>query len=119
MRYCERCDQLKPPRTHHCRLCRVCIHKMDHHCHWVNNCIGYYNHKFFLLFLFYTFLSSFLGSCIIGVSLYYSFTSDTALNYFQLFMLLLTAVESVIFLLYTWDFLYEQIGFVLANQTTI
>ena len=30
--YCECCDQYKPPRTHHCRKCCVCIHRMDHHC---------------------------------------------------------------------------------------
>lgn len=32
LRKCEKCGQLKPPRTHHCSLCRTCILKMDHHC---------------------------------------------------------------------------------------
>ncbi|XP_061642879.1 palmitoyltransferase ZDHHC15B isoform X2 [Phyllopteryx taeniolatus] len=56
IRFCDRCQVLKPDRCHHCSVCETCVLKMDHHCPWVNNCVGFSNYKFFLLFLFYSML---------------------------------------------------------------
>ncbi|XP_050397684.1 palmitoyltransferase ZDHHC16 [Patella vulgata] len=50
---CKKCISPKPPRTHHCSICKTCILKMDHHCPWLNNCVGFYNHRHFFLFCFY------------------------------------------------------------------
>ncbi|XP_076948707.1 putative protein S-acyltransferase 14 [Bidens hawaiensis] len=58
VRYCRKCNSYKPPRCHHCSVCGRCVLKMDHHCVWVVNCVGAQNYKHFLLFLFYTFLTT-------------------------------------------------------------
>lgn len=34
-RWCSKCNAAKPPRAHHCSVCRRCVLKMDHHCPWV------------------------------------------------------------------------------------
>lgn len=56
IRFCDYCQLLKPDRCHHCSVCETCVLKMDHHCPWVNNCVGFSNYKFFLLFLSYSML---------------------------------------------------------------
>ncbi|MEE6486168.1 hypothetical protein FKM82_014532 [Ascaphus truei] len=47
---CRKCIAPKPARTHHCSICSRCVLKMDHHCPWLNNCVGHYNHRYFLSF---------------------------------------------------------------------
>lgn len=36
---CTRCEMMRPPRAHHCRICKKCIKRMDHHCPWINVCL--------------------------------------------------------------------------------
>ncbi|KAF8927947.1 DHHC palmitoyltransferase-domain-containing protein [Dissophora ornata] len=50
---CKRCNLPKPERTHHCSVCKRCVLKYDHHCPWIHNCVGHFNHRFFLMFLTY------------------------------------------------------------------
>lgn len=50
---CFKCESWRPERAHHCKYCNKCVLKMDHHCPWIANCVGYYNQKSFVLFLFY------------------------------------------------------------------
>ena len=48
---CRTCKFEKPARSKHCSVCDVCVLKQDHHCIWINQCVGYYNYKYFLAFL--------------------------------------------------------------------
>ncbi|XP_063058413.1 palmitoyltransferase ZDHHC20-A [Engraulis encrasicolus] len=69
IRYCDHCQVIKPDRCHHCSTCDQCVLKMDHHCPWVNNCVGFSNYKFFVLFLGYSMI-------------YCLFIAATVLQYF-------------------------------------
>ncbi|OLQ09730.1 Palmitoyltransferase ZDHHC15 [Symbiodinium microadriaticum] len=40
----------------------MCVLRMDHYCPWLNNTVGYANHKFFLQFLVYSSSACLLGS---------------------------------------------------------
>lgn len=69
-RRCHKCnDNYKPPRAHHDSVTGRCIVKMDHYCPWVCNAVGALNHKFFVLFIFYTLLTSIQALVLIVVRL--------------------------------------------------
>lgn len=42
-----------PPRSFHCTHCNACILKRDHHCFFSDSCIGFYNQRFFILYIVY------------------------------------------------------------------
>jgi len=66
-KYCQMCDQYKPPRTKHCSTCNQCTHRLDHHCPFLFNCVGSVNHGHFLLFWIYGILAS---AYIVNVAIY-------------------------------------------------
>eukprot|EP01100_Stratorugosa_tubuloviscum_P005646 TRINITY_DN2516_c0_g1_i2.p1 TRINITY_DN2516_c0_g1~~TRINITY_DN2516_c0_g1_i2.p1 ORF type:complete len:301 (+),score=52.46 TRINITY_DN2516_c0_g1_i2:55-957(+) len=121
--YCIKCAAWKPERAHHCKDCNKCILKMDHHCPFINGCVGHYNHKYFILFLFY---------CTIGCSYCWSIFAVCAYKYINInWMKLLMGIQTefIIFIvnltvlggvtiaigsLFTW-----QIWVISNNCTTI
>ena len=56
-RRCRGSKLFKPPRSHFDNVTRRLILNMDHFCPWTTNTIGYFNRKFFILFLVYTTLT--------------------------------------------------------------
>lgn len=65
LRRCNKCVTYKPPRAHHCRVCRRCVLRMDHHCLWINNCVGYWNYKAFFILVLYATIASIYSSVMI------------------------------------------------------
>jgi len=80
-RWCRKCVKVKPDRCHHCRVCQRCVLKMDHHCPWINNCVGYYNYKFFYLFITYALLILFWVSATSFLNFLRSVASDDVLDF--------------------------------------
>lgn len=122
IRYCEKCNQWKPDRTHHCRACKKCIHRMDHHCPWINNCVGAKNQKFFSCFLLYVFLCCFevISIMIYVVVVYFSFQNRNFKNgLVSLLISVFTGVIASVFLVFTLVMFYDQIDVIINNQTEV
>ncbi|KIM80330.1 hypothetical protein PILCRDRAFT_97949 [Piloderma croceum F 1598] len=92
---CRKCGQLKPERTHHCRICNHCVLKYDHHCPVrINQCVGIHNERHFVMFMAYLVLSTFCFSI---------------LGYQQMFKALGVTFDSQS----DWPYLMPQLPFIL------
>ena len=49
--FCSYCEVIVSETSFHCFTCGKCVELFDHHCPFINNCLGYRNHKYFLVFL--------------------------------------------------------------------
>ena len=112
---CINCYIIRPINTHHCSICHKCLIEQDHHCPWVNNCIGLFNKKTFILFLFYSFIEVIYSDILF---FYYSLYKN--INQFNDFpMLLILDVFAIIFGLIlgiaSTILLYEQYDTVLND----
>lgn len=55
---CVKAGRYKPPRSHFDKVSKRLVLNMDHYCPWVCNTVGFYNKKFFILFLLYTWVTT-------------------------------------------------------------
>lgn len=124
---CLRCKCNKSLRTHHCSICERCISKMDHHCPWVNNCIGFYTQKFFVLFLFYIMLACLYSFIMLMIRAMYCANhgeaklcnrpkEETALD---LLLGMAAFFLGGIFFLFVSVMLYDQISCIVSNTSGI
>jgi palmitoyltransferase len=72
-KFCKTCRAIKPPRSHHCSVAGKCVFHMDHYCPWMNNCVGYFNYRYFYMFLLYLVIG-----CAYAMTLTFGGFSDAA-----------------------------------------
>lgn len=124
---CLRCRCEKSHRVHHCSVCERCIDKMDHHCPWVNNCVGYYNQKHFVLFLFYIMVACIYSFIMLIIRASFCASNnkselctrpreDTALD---LMLGMAALFVGGVFFLFVTVMLYDQLSCIINNTSGI
>ena len=105
---CRSCYVARPPNVHHCSICHGCILERDHHCPWVNNCVGLFNKKYFILYNFYALLSVVYSFIIFSYYVLYKHFNvifdDTMYIYFGIIFIII----SIIYGIFSIILLFEQ-----------
>lgn len=112
---CNRCDTYRPGRAHHCRVCKRCVRRMDHHCPWINNCVGEFNQKYFMLFLFYVGVTSLYSASFVIWSLVV-FPQKTEA---QIVHSVIICIESCLFGLFVITIFVDQVYSIVNDRSLI
>ncbi|XP_068601120.1 palmitoyltransferase ZDHHC20-A-like [Brachionichthys hirsutus] len=118
IRYCDLCQIIKPDRCHHCSTCEMCVLKMDHHCPWVNNCVGFSNYKYFILFLAHASLYC-LVICATVIQYFIKFWTKQLSDSHAKFHILFLFFVAALFFISTLSLLSYHLWLVGKNRTTI
>lgn len=78
------CNVFKPERCHHCSACNRCVLNMDHHCPWINNCVGFWNRKYFMLLLIYVLITTYFVFFTLAYDFVQSVSWELNTYYFSL-----------------------------------
>ncbi|RNA38943.1 palmitoyltransferase ZDHHC23 [Brachionus plicatilis] len=123
--YCNKCKILKDVKCDnfgHCPQCSRCVYKRDHHCFWIDNCVGFLNHRKFLGFIF-CLLIIFLYSLKVCFNVLYrveckfpfdciwrGFYTNFTISYISLMAVQLIPLTFYIILLIIQQFLFISVG---------
>eukprot|EP00967_Tisochrysis_lutea_P131955 scaffold229854_cov37-Tisochrysis_lutea.AAC.2 len=124
-RVCRKSGLYKPERSHYCSVTKRLTLNMDHFCPWVVNTVGFYNRKFFLLFLFYTVCLLIFTLASIAPQLPSLFgwtmnTEDTFLpSVANVVLLVAMLLVDIILLFLLCPFLWMHWRMAMRNETTI
>lgn len=116
-RHCKWCLKYKPDRTHHCRICSICVLRMDHHCPWVYNCIGFRNYKYFFLVLVYAIMDLSIINLTMFESVWWSTRTDVSVS-IMLFMMFGATLAGILWFLVS-GFLGFHIWLMCKALTTV
>lgn len=110
VKQCRQCFIIKVCGTMHCSVCHKCVYMKDHHCIWFNQCIGQFNLKYYILFLLYLLLCSYISLIknlyyiicknYIKIITEYSFIKKISLFSFNIF--------DIIYVIISIKLLYDQ-----------
>ena len=115
---CVRCFVVRVPNTHHCSKCQHCIMKMDHHCPWINNCVGLFNQKYFILFCYYCLLGCSHATFITSYYIVYLHKQEFLNSATLVSVYSIQVLTSLIFILFNIFMLKDQ-WYAIKNDLTL
>ncbi|XP_045209987.2 palmitoyltransferase ZDHHC3-like [Mercenaria mercenaria] len=116
---CTKCETYRPPRAHHCRICERCIRRMDHHCPWINNCVGEYNQKYFMQFLFYVGLAAVHASSMVIVSWILDPAEKGEFKHMKVIHSIILVIECLLFGLFVIAIGCDQLSAIFNDETGV